>query len=343
MAVLNKMLGGRMDAYGFAPCPGRHLHNTRTGARDFRIFGIKGKMPRGTCFHSTCREEVEKFNAQLASELVLVNGHHWPWPDEEEGTSSVRRRKRVPADPEAIKAIEESTSKDVTLEWLSSHSPMSIDVGPHTFLSALYPKPEDRVLLFKDEASQGQLVWENKLDPSWQNNFLHTSRRGVWFLVQPVTGQYTTLARLRAPFNPTGRTRRAAECVTQFRYLVLESDNVEQESWIKVLANLPMPIVSVTGSGSRSLHALVRVDAKNQHEWETYRHDIEGAVSTLGCDPGALKAVQLSRLPGCLRHVKYDKATDNFVPFEGGPRMQKLHYLNPEAKGTTTLWDLYKH
>ena len=344
LAVLNKMLGGRIDSYGFAPCPGRSLHNTKTGTRDFRVFGIKGKMPRGSCFHSTCSAEVDRFNEELASELVLAGGHYWPWPDEEESNGTgVRRRKRVPADAKAIAAIAGATAPEVTLEWLEKSSPHTPRIGPHEFLTLLYPNPEDRILLFKDEASQGQLVWSPDTDPTWENNFLHCAQRGVWFLVQPVTGQFTTLNRLRTPHNPTGRTRRAAECVTHFRYLVLESDNVDPESWVKVLVNLPMPIVSVTGSGSRSLHALVRVDAANQMEWETYRHDIEGAVSTLGCDPGALKAVQLSRLPGCLRHTKFDKESDSFVHFNDGPHLQKLYYINPAAKGTDTIWARHKH
>ncbi|MFK5282923.1 hypothetical protein ACI3PL_25485, partial [Lacticaseibacillus paracasei] len=78
-------------------------------------------------------------------------------------------------------------------------------------------------------------------------------------------------------------------------------------------------------------------------EWDAYRYDIEGAVSTLGCDPAALKAVQLSRLPGCFRSVKYNKESDTFEPFADGPHLQELLYLNPNARGTATLWEQHKH
>ncbi len=339
--ALNKLLDGGVDSYGFATCPGIKLHTAKNNPRDFRVFGIEGKTPRGSCFHSNCREVVDAFNDRLSTELVLCNAHYWPWEDEN-ANAGIKRRRRVPASPEAIQKVQEASPPAVSIEWLRSHSPVPLKgVTGHDFLGHLYPEPQDRILVFKDEASQGQLVWSKAMDPSWEHAFRHNPK-GTWFMVQPVGGHFINLSRLRAPFNPTGRTRRAAECVTSFRYLVLESDNVDQESWVKVLASLPMPIVSVTSSGSRSLHALVWVGAKNQMEWEAYRFDIEGAVSTLGCDPGALKAVQLSRLPGCFRHGKYDKASDSFQLFADGPRLQELLYLNPNARGTATLWEQHK-
>lgn len=339
--ILNKLVVGGVDAYGFGQCPGIKEHTAKNNLRDFQVFGIEGKTPRGTCFHSNCREAVENFNETLTTELILANAHYWPWEDSSSGTG-VKRRRRVPADPKAIREVQEATAAEVNVSWLKSHSPENIKIGPHAFLSSLYPKEDDRVLIFKNEASQGEMVWAPQMDPSWEQLYKHNSK-GVWFLVQPVSGRFINLDRARSPRNPTGRTRRATECVTSFRYLVLESDNVDPDTWVKVLVNLPMPIVSVVSSGSRSLHALVRVDASSQVEWEKYRYEIETAVSTLGCDPAALKAVQLSRLPGCYRAVKYDKDGDVYVPFSDGPHLQELLYLNSSAKGTSTLWEQHKH
>lgn len=342
--VLKKLLGP-VDSYGFAACPGRHLHTSRNNPRDFRVFGIEGKTPRGSCFHSRCRDLVDSFNDRLATELVLADAHFWPWEEEDPpGNGIGLRRKKTQVNIRAIMEVEKNAAPEITLEWLKAVSPVPPSkVSTHDFLTALYPKPEDRVLIFNEESSQGQFVWSPVVDPSWEQKYIRTSRKGVWFLVQPVTGDYTTISRLRTPYNPTGKTRRSIECVTDFRYMVLESDNVDPETWIKVLVSLPLPIVSVTSSGSRSLHALVRVDAKNQMGWEQYRHDTEAGLVTLGCDPGALKAVQLSRLPGCYRFVKFDKDGQVFVPFTDGPHLQELFYLNPNASGTTTIWDQNKH
>lgn len=338
--IINNLIRGGIDEYGFGECPGVKEHTSRNSVRDFRVFGIEGKVPRGSCFHSNCKEAVEAFNDRLASELVLANVHYWPWEEEEQGTG-VRRRRRVPADQKAIERVTEASAPEVSLEWLKRVSPVSTDTNPNDFLKALYPEPSDRVLVFKNEATQGEMVWSPATDPSWVTLYKHNSR-GVWFMVQPVSGHFVSVARLRTPKNPSGKSRRAAECVTDFRYIVLESDNVDPDSWVKVLASLPMPIVSVVSSGSRSLHALVWVGAKNQVEWEKYRYDIEAAVSALGCDPAALKAVQLSRLPGCYRAVKYDKDSDSYVPFSDGPHLQELLYLNPNARGSATLWERHK-
>lgn len=343
-SVLRKLLG-YIDEFGYGPCPGKDLHTSRSNARDFRVFGISGKTPRGSCFHSNCREQVDKFNEALATELVLANAHYWPWEEEDQSPNTLGlRRKKTKPNPEAIKEVEESAAPEISLDWLKKVSPTDVSkTSTHDFLLALYPKEEDRVLIFNEESSQGQFVWSPHVDPSWEQQYIRTGRKGVWFLVQPVTGQHTNVSRLRTPYNPTGKTRRSVECVTDFRYLVLESDNVDPDSWVKILANMPLPIVSVTGSGSRSLHALVKVGASNQRDWEQYRHDTESGLVTLGCDPGALKAVQLSRLPGCYRFVKFDKDGQVFVPFSDGPRLQELYYLNPNASGTTTIWDQNKH
>lgn len=343
--LVRELLGSVVDDFGFTTCPGAHKHSTRNSYRDFRIFGLRGKTVRGQCFHSQCRDEVDAFNERLANALVLSNLHFWPWQEEEGDDPTYKKRlKKVDIDPKAIETIAASVPESVNREWLKANSPVKVSgVGPDKFLRLLYPDQGDRVLIFDSETTQGQMVWHPKLDPTWEQRFTRSCLKGVWFLVQPVSGTFVNLPRLRSPFNPSGRSRRAAECVTEFRYLVLESDNVDVDTWVKVLVNLPLPVVSVTSSGSRSLHALVWVGAKKQQEWEDYRYDIERVVASLGCDQGALKAVQLSRLPGCLRHQKFDKSSQTFVKFAEGPAEQELLYLNPSARGTDSVWTLAEH
>ena len=72
---------------------------------------------------------------------------------------------------------------------------------------------------------------------------------------------------------------------------------------------LPLPIVSITSSGGKSLHALVRVAANSKANWD----QIIGAIKPRLIDPGALTAVRLTRLPNCYR----------------GERFQELLYLDP--------------
>ena len=98
--------------------------------------------------------------------------------------------------------------------------------------------------------------------------------------------------------------RRHAACVARWPYLVLESDEAPADMWLRALVQLPLPIVAAYTSGGRSIHALVRVNAESKAEWDGVRDDLVPIVCPLGADAGALSAVRLSRLPGCLRHGK---------------------------------------
>lgn len=350
LAVRRKILSDLLDSvdeFGFAQCPGQHLHTSKDGQRDFRVFGIEGKKMFGSCFHSSCQEAVEAFNDKLQEKLILSNAHYWPWAEEGEDDPDrvvKKRRKKVAPNEKLIKDVVDSVPAGVDRSWLRKQSPVNVDeVDAHKFLSCLYPEPTDRVLIFRNEASQGQLIWEARLPETWQRMFATGCPKGVWFLIQPVTGTYKALDRLKTSYNPQGLSRRSAENVTSFRYLVLESDNIDEGSWIRILASLPLPVVSVTTSGSRSLHAIVWVGAANQQEWEDFRYNIEGLVASLGCDQGALKAVQLSRLPGCMRYVKFDKESGADKPLPGGPAKQELLYLNPHARSATPLWTPKTH
>ena len=147
------------------------------------------------------------------------------------------------------------------------------------------------------------------------------SQEGVWFLVQPVTGKWEIKRDVKYP-EEGGRdvtamyTRRSQGNVTAWRYFVLESDELNEELWLRVLVNLPMPIVAIYTSGGRSIHALIQWEVSSKAEWDAARNIIRQIVCPLGADPAALSAVRLSRLPGCLR----------------GNRLQELLYLNPEPE-----------
>ncbi len=108
-------------------------------------------------------------------------------------------------------------------------------------------------------------------------------------------------------------SRRSEESITAFRYAVLESDCQALKQWLKILVQLPLPIVSITSSGGKSLHALIRVDATSKLNWDQTIGAIKPRLINLGADPGALTAVRLTRLPNCYR----------------GERFQELLYLDP--------------
>lgn len=209
-------------------------------------------------------------------------------------------------------------------EELRKKSPILTDISAFDFLTHLYA-PAERVFLTDQFTSREGVIWARHYDiqrpDKAELDFLRVpgSGNGVWFLANPITGEPLQLDRLKSPGNPLGMTVRAEENLTDFRYMVLESDHAPEELWIKALVQAPVPIVSIVTSGGASLHALVRVNARNKEQWEKIKGLIAPRFVTLGADPGAITAVRLTRLPGCYRAEK--------------GQWQELLFLNPTAIG----------
>lgn len=203
--------------------------------------------------------------------------------------------------------------------WFLERSPVRPGCA-HEFLEALY-RPNEKVVILKNmNERKPNLIWSHELPDFGQL----ASEEGVFFLPNPVAGERHIVERLKSETNPGGVSWRCEEAVTVFRYLLLESDHQEseypgfQEAWLKFLALLPAPIVSIVGSGGKSVHALVRVDTKSKADWDGLVSPFKNALVEFGADRGAMTAVRLSRLPFGVR----------------GARVQELYYCNPRADET---------
>jgi hypothetical protein len=202
----------------------------------------------------------------------------------------------------ALSQFAGSLAGTVDLLWLAARSAVDpCAVTPAQFLEALY-RPNEKVLIFTDNKSQGDAVWPDDAIPD-------RGPHGVWFLAQPVDGKYHP--------NPRQGTmsRRSEEAVMSWRYFVIESDRANLKQWLAAIVQFPLRIAAIYSSGGRSVHALVRIDARVKSEWDREREAMKTALVILGADAGAMTAVRLTRLPGCWR----------------GRALQKLLYLNPEA------------
>jgi len=207
---------------------------------------------------------------------------------------------------------------------LMRKSPVPTDISAFDFLTHLY-SPTERIFLTDEFTSREGSIWARhydgqKYDPSEMNGFVRPEGGlGAWFLANPITGEALCLERLKSPWNPQGWTIRSEENLAAFRYMVLESDHAPEDMWIKALAQAPVPIVSIVTSGGNSIHALVKVDAKDKGQWDRVKGLIAPRFVELGADPNAITAVRLTRLPGCYRAEK--------------DKMQELLFLNPWANG----------
>ena len=193
--------------------------------------------------------------------------------------------------------------------FLAKRSPVSVHQKDSVqVLQHLYPSGTgEKILIFNDMKSQGQFIWE--ADRSDGSQTLPTGNEGVWFLPQPVSGEFLPNPRLDGKMS-----RRSEEAVTAFRYTVLESDVADVDDWLRCLVQIPLRIACICESGGRSIHALVRVDATSKADWDLQILSVKPMLITLGADRGALTAVRLTRLPQAMR----------------GERCQRLLYLNPQ-------------
>lgn len=230
------------------------------------------------------------------------------------GATETEAKKKVQFEPELLKRLAGSWAQTVDLVWLANRSAMDpAEVTAERFLQALY-RPGEKVLCFTDDRSQGDAIWPDERPPL-------AGPRGVWFLAQPVSGQRLPNPRAEANADGSARTsRRIAECVTAFRYMVLESDEAPVRDWLGFIVQMPLRIEALYTSGGRSVHALVRVDCKTKEEWDAEKQELMpflmGALMC-GADRGTWSAVRLTRLPGCLRDEKGSA--------------QKLLYIQPGA------------
>jgi hypothetical protein len=268
------------------------------------------------------------------------------------GVAAAPRAPKVESRPEVDReyvAFLIRSTPEVDEEWLRRRSPVDPrGVTAGDFLNALY-EPGERVLVFENQRSQGDFLWvagnpalpdaaNVSLRGGWRlaqqrgvaavkSELPQKSKDGVWYLVQPVSGQWEIKPDVTFTADAEGKTRREVDAhytrrsavnVRQWRYFVLESDELPMEEWLRVVVTLPVPIAALYTSGGRSVHALVRMPCGSKAMWDAVRDNLRPIVCPLGADPAALSAVRLSRLPGCFR----------------GEREQRLLYLapNPEPR-----------
>jgi hypothetical protein len=231
------------------------------------------------------------------------------------GSNYLPKEQRPTFHADYARAFADRIPAEIDAAWLRRRSPVKVPwlLTASEFLAAAY-QMGDKVLVFSDYKSQGQTIWQRcslKVDRDELHSFERGHTEGVWFLSNPIDG--------REHFNERQQkmSRRSEESITNFGFAVLESDCQPLAQWLRILVQLPLPIVSIAASGGKSLHALLRVDATSKTNWDDTIKTIKPKLVYLGADPNALTAVRLTRLPNCYR----------------GDRLQELFYLDPSPTG----------
>lgn len=179
------------------------------------------------------------------------------------------------------------------------------------YLRALY-KPKDIVAYCLDAQYDSD---KDKWKPCSNGVFNRTRDELIAALEQhpndipAALGKINTAAGAWIRMNPVDGQGASDKNVASYRYALVESDDMPVAEQLEKLYEMRLPIKAVVFSGSRSVHAVVRVDAVNELE---YRANTEYLFNY--CDANGLQVdhnnsnpSRLSRMPGIVRGENYQQ------------------------------------
>ena len=163
--------------------------------------------------------------------------------------------------------------------------------------------------------------------------------------INEVLGDYNEQAGAWVRFNPMDGKGVKNENVAQFRYALVESDNMDLEKQNAIVRELELPIATLVYSGSKSIHAVVRIEATNKEEYKKrvdYLYKI-CKKNGLNVDEQNKNPSRLSRLPGFMRGGKKQFIIDTNI---GKPSWdewyQHIEDLNDELPDPESLIDFWE-
>lgn len=160
-----------------------------------------------------------------------------------------------------------------------------------------------------------------------------------------VVGDYKESAGAWIRFNPLDGNGCKNENVTDFRYALVESDNMELDKQNAIIRELELPVACLVYSGGKSLHAIVRVDAADYTE---YRKRVDYLYNV--CQKNGIKVdtqnrnpSRLSRMPGVIRNGKKQFIVDRNIGKQSWNEWYEwIEGINddlPEPESMADVWD----
>lgn len=121
--------------------------------------------------------------------------------------------------------------------------------------------------------------------------------------IERALGAYDPEAGAWVRFNPLNGQGVRNSDVADFRYALVESDSLPKDRQLALVRALELPCAAVVDSGGKSVHAIVRVDARDYAE---YRQRVDQLYEVcrrngLEPDPQNKNPSRLSRMPGARR------------------------------------------
>ncbi|MGX6962448.1 AAA family ATPase [Vagococcus xieshaowenii] len=145
-------------------------------------------------------------------------------------------------------------------------------------------------------------------------------------------------------FNPLDGEGVKNNNVVDFKYALVESDSMSVEEQNDILRQLELPIATLTHSGGRSLHAIVKVDAVNYLQYQERVDYLYKIVESNGLkvDKQNKNPSRLSRLPGFMRNGQYQFLVDKNIGKGSWEEWQEyIEDMNDNLPDPENLTDLF--
>lgn len=146
-------------------------------------------------------------------------------------------------------------------------------------------------------------------------------------------------------FNPLDGQGVKNTNVIDYRYALVESDNMAIEKQNEILRELELPITALTYSGSKSLHAIVKVDAVNYPQYQERVDYLYKIVEKNGLkvDKQNKNPSRLSRLPGFVRGDKKQFLITTNIGKDSWEEWQEyIEDMNDNLPDPESLADLFE-
>lgn len=146
-------------------------------------------------------------------------------------------------------------------------------------------------------------------------------------------------------FNPLDGQGVKNDNVTDFRFALVESDNMEIEKQNAIIRELELPVACLVHSGGKSLHAIVKIDADTYDE---YRKRVDYLYTVLkknglNVDTQNRNPSRLSRMPGVMRNGNKQFLVDTNIGKDSWKDWQEwIEGINddlPEPESMASVWD----
>lgn len=160
-----------------------------------------------------------------------------------------------------------------------------------------------------------------------------------------VLGDYNPEVGAWIRFNPLDGNGCKNDNVTDFKYALVESDQTELEKQNAIIRELELPVACLVHSGKRSLHAIVRVDARNYEEYRSRVDYLYKVCSKNGIrvDTQNKNPSRLSRMPGIMRNGRKQYLIDTNIGKVSWEEWKNwIEDINddlPDLEGLSSVWD----